>query len=262
MNRSVCFCVLVFGLASTGLAQKATFNEQIVAFARANLGKRVGGGECAHLATEALRVSGARFLRPADNPASGDYVWGTPLGLIEGVEGKAFVKIKGPIRPGDLIQYRDVKLKNGGSYSHHTAIVAEVSERGIPTAVYEENIGPPGKEDRTVRRSAIDLRTLTRGWVRFYRAEPRKTKAGLFEFTVTNNTPTAQTLLIKSGMKRLFDFRLTKENTADSHGHATLTMTSGPPPALMVGDARVNIVDGANYEIGLKGGKTTLRRVP
>src|SRR5262245_11674436 len=39
-----------------------------------NARRRIGGGECAHLATEALRIAGAEFLRP-EPKGTMDYVW-------------------------------------------------------------------------------------------------------------------------------------------------------------------------------------------
>ena len=55
-------------------------------FCESKEGKRVGGGECSHLANEALRVADAEFTqvgadgkRVPDSPSDGDYVWGKPL---------------------------------------------------------------------------------------------------------------------------------------------------------------------------------------
>src|SRR5262249_24764771 len=144
----------------------------------------------------------------------GDYVWGTLVGHLEAEDGRAVVKVKGKVRPGDVIQYRDATFTTGGRFSHHTAIVAEVSERGLPTMVYEQNIGPPGRTDRTVRRSRIDLERLTGGWARIYRPEKRPPrKPGRFEFTVVNNAPEARDVDIVAGTRRLLTVHLSGENT-------------------------------------------------
>src|SRR5262245_28729072 len=43
------------------VAMAADLNTQVVNFAKVHLHQKVGGGECAHLANEALRVAGATF---------------------------------------------------------------------------------------------------------------------------------------------------------------------------------------------------------
>src|SRR5687768_10005145 len=68
--------------AATMLVQTPTINEKVAAYLDAHLGQRVGGGECAHAATEALRAAGARFIRPADAPKPGDYVWGSLVKVL------------------------------------------------------------------------------------------------------------------------------------------------------------------------------------
>jgi hypothetical protein len=149
----------------------------------------------------------------------------------------------------------------GGRFPHHTAIVAEVNERGQPTAVYEQNIGPPGRTDRTVRRSRIDLDRLTGGWARIYRPEKRPPhKPGRFEFTVINNAPEARDVDIVAGTRRLFTLHLSAENTERSYGHATVSATSAP--TLVVGEAKATAVDGACFEVFTKGGRVAIRRLP
>src|SRR5262245_7951826 len=117
----------LFLLLPTFAAETATLNDKVTRYAAGQVGKRVGGGECAHLATEALREAGARFIRPADSPGRGDYVWGTLVGQVEAEDGRAVVKVKGKARPGDVIQYRSATFTTGGRFPHHTALVAEVN---------------------------------------------------------------------------------------------------------------------------------------
>jgi hypothetical protein len=155
-------------------APVATVNEKIVAFARSNLGKKVGNGDCTTLAVAALRDSGARVfsLRRAD----GDYVWGE---LIESPK---------EARPGDILQFRDAVFKgkqrfSGGrwiswhyEYHHHTAIVDTVKMDGKILIVLHQNVG--GKDvseekKRTVQEGTLRMDSLQKGgWVRIYRPLP------------------------------------------------------------------------------------------
>src|ERR1700730_3040525 len=48
----------VFSAVMHTAAASQTINQKIVAFAQSHLGEKVGGGECAQLASEALRVAG------------------------------------------------------------------------------------------------------------------------------------------------------------------------------------------------------------
>ena len=71
---------------ATQLARAKTIGDRMVVFLDAMCGKRVGGGECAHAAFEALRIAGGEFTAAglgADTPAPGDYVWGKLLKVIE-----------------------------------------------------------------------------------------------------------------------------------------------------------------------------------
>ena len=65
------------------VSAQADIGSAMVTFLGGKVNARVGGGECAHMATEALRVGGGEFIPKSlgtDYPGSGDYVWGT-LGL-------------------------------------------------------------------------------------------------------------------------------------------------------------------------------------
>lgn len=143
----------------------AGLNEKVVAFARSNLGKRVGDGECTALAVEALRHAGARRPRPRSG------VWGDEL--------EALVDA----RPGDILQFEDAvfvrsRTRPDGavvtqtfSFPHHTAIVARVRRRG-PRPVFvilHQNVGVEGEEARAVQEWTIDLGEKRRGSVKAYR---------------------------------------------------------------------------------------------
>jgi hypothetical protein len=124
----------------------------VLAFARARLGRLVGGGECAELADHALVAAGARtFGAYAGLTQGDDYVWGHPVSLRDA-------------RPGDILQFRDfvaetsIRSRAGESessdvYSHHTAILE--ANLGDSLLVLEQNAAP----DRSVRRSRVAIRS-------------------------------------------------------------------------------------------------------
>jgi len=174
----------VAGGATHVVAQLApatiNFNQQIIAFCQSHRGVQVGGGECAHLANEALRVAGADF-------AGANYVWGSVVTRItRGTDSNSTPVCK----PGDIIQFQAVTFANGWNTGGgpHTAIVAAVDGRGRPTQVYEQNVGVngkgPGFHDRTVRldAQAINMNTVTAGTITIYRAVPRVDGPGRYQF--------------------------------------------------------------------------------
>jgi hypothetical protein len=164
------FCFILARVG--GGAGPTTIGEKVVAFCQEHKGEQVGDGECASLATEALRAAGARG-RGADRPEKGDYTWGAQVFFIEG--GESGQKAEGKsaeIRAGDIIQLRDVKFKGkrpGGTYSmtfeHHTAIVAGVEDGGRTVHIFHQNFG--GK--KVVMNATYKLGDLKEGWLRFYR---------------------------------------------------------------------------------------------
>src|SRR5215204_1043269 len=164
---------LLLATISAAPANPQNLGEKVVAFCQEHKGQQVGDGECASLANQALQAAGAKG-RGADSPAKGDYTWGTQIFSIEGqdtaapkAEGKSF-----NIKPGDIIQLRDVKFKGrrpGGTYSmtfpHHTAIVAGVEDGGQTVHIFHQNFG--GK--KVVMNATCKLADLKEGWLRFYR---------------------------------------------------------------------------------------------
>ena len=164
-------CVIVATIAAAPAPQQ-NLGEKVVAFCQEHKGEQVGDGECASLANQALRAAGAKG-RGADRPEKGDYTWGTQIFYIEAqesapkTEGKPF-----DIKPGDIIQLRDVKFKGrrpGGTYSmsfaHHTAIVAGIEDGGQTVHIFHQNFG--GK--KIVTTATYKLHDLKEGWLRFYR---------------------------------------------------------------------------------------------
>lgn len=165
-------CFALFQLAAAP-ANQPSLGEKVVAFCQEHKGEQVGDGECAALANHALRAAAAKG-RGNDFPNKGDYSWGTRIFTIEG-QGESAAKTEGKsfdIKPGDIIQLRDVKFKGrrpGGTYSmsfpHHTAVVAGVEDGGQTVHIFHQNFG--GK--RIVMNATYELDDLKEGWLRFYR---------------------------------------------------------------------------------------------
>jgi hypothetical protein len=150
------------------LADPLPVNEQVVAFARSQLGQRVGNGECTALVARALRHAGARLH------GRGQGAWGREL------------KSLGEARPGDILQFEDAtfvrrRVREDGAlvtltfrHPHHTAIVAGVRKRG-PRPVFvilHQNAGVEGGDEesrKVVQEWTIDLAEKRGGTVRAYR---------------------------------------------------------------------------------------------
>ncbi len=149
--------VAVVALVATNAmrsGQAADVNSQVLSFAKAKLGDKVGDGECATLAIEAVKAAGGkRFSTLGPSGNSDDYVWGKKVTVLDSSVGRM-----SSIQPGDIIQFRDVSFrqetrttKNGQSntssktfsYRHHTAIV--VSVKGEFITVLHQNVGSGGK---------------------------------------------------------------------------------------------------------------------
>ncbi len=164
----------------TPLPEVASFSygPSILTYCRENLGKKIGTGQCASLASSALRNSGAAIRGGPDWPAQGDYVWGEPVAFIKA----AFGGLKGTkdlsqVEAGDIVQFHQTRFSgynhiDGGVYSmeaeHHTAVVESVDPNGKTITVLHQNWN--GK--MVVRRQTLYLRGMTRGWLRFYHPVP------------------------------------------------------------------------------------------
>jgi hypothetical protein len=148
-------------------------NSAIVAFAREQLGKSVGDGECTTLVVHALRAGNAE-CQP-EGGLNGDYVWGT------------LVEARSEVLPGDILQFRDAEFSGSRRVArdghvflniykrtmpHHTAIVEEVRERGRVLVVLHQNVGDEDTSEearRRVHRDVLRLRELQKGTVKAYR---------------------------------------------------------------------------------------------
>jgi len=134
------FLISAFFLSSAFTNQKncgeiPPINKLIVTFVKANVGKKVGRGECWDLAAQALNQSGALW--------DGAYAFGKRLDLNRDC-----------VFPGDIIQFENVQVqytKQNAVYretmDHHTAVVFSVDENKN-MILAEQNTSDGGKRVR------------------------------------------------------------------------------------------------------------------
>lgn len=178
MKVRVCLILamaLLLAMDAPKEAEVPELNQKVLAFAKDQLGKKVGDGECATLAVQALREAKAK---PWFISSEGEYIWGK---LVRTVTPKS--NLSGEALPGDIVQFRDVTTagKVGGtsfeaSYSLHTAIIAAVKDEGKVVELLHQNFGEIQAKDedrRKVQRSTLRFEDLKKGSIKVYRPEPR-----------------------------------------------------------------------------------------
>lgn len=233
--RGIIACLAGFALALP--AEANTIGDSMALYLNGQIGKRVGGGECANMATEALRVGNGEFISKdlgPDSPNSGDYVWGTLVTVIS-CSNKVWSDSAPTVavQVGDVIQYHSAVI-SGASYSHHTSVVKSVttgtsSKASRPTAVYQQNFN----KVRTVQSATIDTTKLTAGWIRIYRPIARKDANNLWKVTLVNNASTSQTVSIMISTTVVGTLSLTAANTSGSFKTYYIT-TDGTVPCLVL----------------------------
>lgn len=129
-------------------------SHKVYEWARLQVGKRVGAGECWDLADRALRQAGARSSTTTGN--ADNYDWGTPVTPVQAVV------------PGDILQFRDYVVRTtvtttypdqstDSTWSeiirpHHTAIVAaNHGAKGL--VILEQNL----RKSAPVQRNVLHL---------------------------------------------------------------------------------------------------------
>ena len=239
-------------------AETQSIGQKMANFLEGQKGKAIGGGECAHVASEALRRTGGEFIRTdigSDNPRSGDYVWGTLVTVVEFANGRVTdSKPASKAVPGDVLQYRNVALsaQGGGyfTYSHHTSVVAAVNAAGRPTQVYQQNLTFNGKNTRVLRKDELNLSRLTGGWVRIYRPKARSDKPGQLKYALVNRTSGKVKYAVKTGTFELAASTLDVNNTAGSYatGWHTVSGSRVLEFSLPNGPA-IKIENAAGYEV-------------
>ncbi len=173
------FVALLPAFGPQGDDREITLNEQVLAFSQKNIGKKIGDGQCAGLAIEALEAAGAKqFFDYKEHPGTGDYVWGTLVYVVEVKEGKLVEeKTEGlDLEPGDIIQLRNATFVGNRSSrpyrmtaQQHTAILLSVNKEGTKWNVIQQNQN--GKQQ--VSKGLYDIKDLKEGWLRVYRPEPK-----------------------------------------------------------------------------------------
>jgi hypothetical protein len=158
MRKIVFISVLalfVFPGLQTGLAfvNLPDLNQKIVEYVETVIGQQVDRGECWDLAFQALTRNNAKW--------DGQYKYG-----------KEYNVKREKVLPGDIIQFKDVKVqyREGNTIytetmAHHTAIVYKVSEDGVLELAHQNT----GFSGRTVGLSKLDLSTVKSGRMWFYR---------------------------------------------------------------------------------------------
>ena len=237
-------------LVSAASATIAGYETKIIEFCQNRSGRQVGSGECAHLATEALRYSGAEFMRTnqPDFPASGDYVWGTFVKQLKKTSsgGISDSNPSNKCKIGDIIQYR----LGSSSKTHHTAIVAAVNSSGYPTSIYQQNFN----SQRFVTKDPTDLHQKLRdrgGYLRIYRAKTAVATSRT-QFTVVNNAKTTSLTYKLNGQSQTIGAKNVW------NGFNTWS-SSGTTVKISVGGRDYTISHRRGYEFYTSGGVTKLR---
>ncbi|MBS0261648.1 MAG: hypothetical protein JSS02_06785 [Planctomycetes bacterium] len=133
--------------SSTPAASASDLNTKVLEFAKKNLGKQVGNGECWTLAAEALAYAGAQ-------PPNG-YRFGEVVSLSQA-------------KPGDILQFESVHLAGPGYWTilgtpHHTAILESIDGSWI--ALLNQNVN----HNRRVQVTVINLGDYQSGTLTVYR---------------------------------------------------------------------------------------------
>lgn len=133
--------------------QVPELNQQLVAFVKSNLNKKVGRGECWDLAAQGLNKIGAN--------------WDKNYGFGKEIDPK-----KDCVYPGDIIQFEGVKIqytKGNTTYweelDHHTAVVFKVTDKESFTMA-EQNTSALGKK---VGLSSLELKNILKGSYKVFR---------------------------------------------------------------------------------------------
>jgi hypothetical protein len=188
-----------------------TINQQIVVFAKGNIGTQVGDGECWTLAEKALTQAGAQtsndIMGASKVNPNADYVWGDKIALKD-------------ITPGDILQFRDYVMTTRTVVSafyknippgvtidpnpaeesttdetfdqnHHTAIAARGYDNKL-VAVLQQNVPPDGKkvQEGTLAMENIPAKSTVTN-------ETRTLDAGSKKITIPVAVTTTVTVTIK-----------------------------------------------------------------
>jgi hypothetical protein len=262
--RSAAVLLVALCVAGGAHCQEKSIGESMVTFLKSNEGKRIGGGECAQLVTEAIRVSGGVFVRK-NSKSTNDYIWSDNLvSKVEGKDGKAeYSDPSAKFLPGDVIQYVDARFSDGRIVSHHTSVAAAVDGKGRITEVYEQNIGSrtsPNEPIRHVVRRPFDLSGLSEGTVNIYRPDSRTPVKGKYEYSLVNNTDSPQKVTLIFGSSGQ-EVTLDRANTSRSYLTLGASTSGAGQLSLKVGESTVTVEDAGGYEIVQQSDRVVVRKL-
>ena len=160
--------ILLFSSFTLFPLEQTDLNAKVIEYVNQNMGKKVGRGECWDVAAGALEYSNAYFDRSSVKTAM--------------IYGKELDPLKDKILPGDLIQFKKVKMKwKEGNTTYqaalgipdHTAVVYKVNGIG-DYEIAHQNTADWGKK---VGVNNFRLDRVTGGKLKFYR--PVSSKADM-----------------------------------------------------------------------------------
>ncbi|MCB0410788.1 MAG: hypothetical protein KDD29_11255 [Flavobacteriales bacterium] len=147
--------LIAFSFSKAQCDNAPVLNKKIIAFVKSNMNKKVDGGECWDLAAKALKNVEANW--------DGKYEFG-----------KHINDKKDCVYPGDIIQFKGIKLKYKKEkyiytedMSHHTAIVYEVVEKG-KYIIADQNTRHSG---RKVGTHEFNVEDIIKGSFKIYRPQ-------------------------------------------------------------------------------------------
>lgn len=152
---AVFFSCLVFYFGTSGgpCDKVPDLNQQMIAYLKTTINKKVARGECWDLAAQGLNKIGAN--------------WDKNYGF-----GKIIDLKKECVFPGDIIQFEDVEIeyKDKGTFykesmMHHTALVYEVKGKES-FVIAQQNTGMHGKK---VSLDPLELKNIRKGSYTFFR---------------------------------------------------------------------------------------------
>ena len=159
--RTILFLILLFP-ATQAIAQKniPELNKRIIEYAESVIGKQVDRGECWDLANQALNRFNAQW--------DGKFQYG-----------KLINPKREPVLPGDIIQFKNVKIKyqiTNTTYTEfmkqHTAIVYKIKHKNVFTIAHQNT----EFSGRKVGLSDLNLAHVVKGNIKIYRPIPKNDK--------------------------------------------------------------------------------------
>lgn len=164
---SLSLAAILLSAAWAVSAASPALGDRVLEFCKKHRGEQVGNGECAGLATQALKAAGAKTRGGPDAPKPGDYVWGRQVLLVEA--SPEAPKLTGKVTdvlPGDIVQFHDTKFVTA-HFPHHTAVVKEMADQHL--TVYQQHVGGT----KIVREGAVRIAKLAEGGCAFIGRSPK-----------------------------------------------------------------------------------------